>query len=350
MRVFGFLSALGAAHLVLGCSKNPPNINEVGGVELIYQVDTKDVPTDGELGSLAAVLTHRLDRGGTRGISIEPTEKHKLRIAIPEPVDETLLARFKKAIVAPGRLEFRILANPHDHQDVIAVALNDAHLGTSQIRDSDGNPLGAWVKLAKDDRGVYRVSPLQLIVRNAESGEPLTDQNGEIRREFLPSEETARQELLRRFELEDYKSGIPADQDYFENQLGIKTLEVLVATNDGYDIRSADLEMVTTAFDQQDRPSISFSMTADGGEKLSGITTANQPDPDSGFQRRLGIILDSDLVSAPSLRGPIGRYGQITGSFSQAEIDDLVTILHSGELPLRLRETPESEKYIPAKH
>ena len=72
------------------------------------------------------------------------------------------------------------------------------------------------------------------------------------------------------------------------------------------------------------------------------MTGENRPDAD-GFERRLAIILNGEVHSAPSLREQIHDQGVITGRFTQQEVDDLVAVLNAGSLPGELQRDPISE-------
>ena len=65
-----------------------------------------------------------------------------------------------------------------------------------------------------------------------------------------------------------------------------------------------------------------------------------------GRKRRLGIILDEELLSAPALQAVIRETGEITGDFSQADVDWMVGILNSGSLPAALAKTPIGKETI----
>lgn len=82
-----------------------------------------------------------------------------------------------------------------------------------------------------------------------------------------------------------------------------------------------------------------------GGRLFGRLTGNNLPDP-SGFQRRLGIILDGYLYSAPNIRSTIFDQGVIEGHFSKEEVDALVSVLQAGSLPTALTEQPISEMLI----
>jgi protein-export membrane protein SecD len=74
------------------------------------------------------------------------------------------------------------------------------------------------------------------------------------------------------------------------------------------------------------RPAISFSLNSDGAKKFGSITERN-------IGKQLAIILDSRVQSAPVLHDRITDSGQITGSFSQKDAEDLALKLKSGALP-----------------
>ena len=76
-------------------------------------------------------------------------------------------------------------------------------------------------------------------------------------------------------------------------------------------------------------PVIGFSFTPDGAPKFSQLTGAN-------INRRLAIVLDNKVVSAPNIKSQIDGDGVIEGSFTQAQASDLALILRSGSLPASL--------------
>jgi preprotein translocase subunit SecD len=76
---------------------------------------------------------------------------------------------------------------------------------------------------------------------------------------------------------------------------------------------------------------ISFSLDSEGTKTFADLTTKNT-------NRRLAIILDNKIQSAPSIREPIiGGTGSISGSFSKKDASLLATILRSGSLPIPLK-------------
>ena len=78
---------------------------------------------------------------------------------------------------------------------------------------------------------------------------------------------------------------------------------------------------------QSNQPLVRFNLDRLGSQKFGRITTEN-------IGRRLAIVLDNSVISAPSIREAItGGTGTISGGFSFQEATDLALLLRSGALP-----------------
>lgn len=95
------------------------------------------------------------------------------------------------------------------------------------------------------------------------------------------------------------------------------------------------------------RPAVHFQFNAEGGRLFGQLTRKNVPSgsgPENDqIRRHLAIILDGLIMSAPTINSEITTHGQISGSFTQKEVDSLVNILRSGALPATLKPQPVSE-------
>jgi protein-export membrane protein SecD len=81
---------------------------------------------------------------------------------------------------------------------------------------------------------------------------------------------------------------------------------------------------------QTNKPSVSFTLNRVGSQKFGKATSKN-------VGKRLAIVLDNKIISAPSIREPItGGSGSISGNFSFQEATDLALLLRSGALPTPL--------------
>ncbi|MGH7201669.1 MAG: protein translocase subunit SecD, partial [Planctomycetaceae bacterium] len=104
-------------------------------------------------------------------------------------------------------------------------------------------------------------------------------------------------------------------------------------------------QYLTRAYQTQDPNgglAVGFTFNQQGG-RLFGQLTGRHQVQEGQTQYRLAILLDNNVVSAPSLRETIRDSGIITGNFTRAEIDDLVNVLNAGALEVPLQEEPESE-------
>ena len=81
---------------------------------------------------------------------------------------------------------------------------------------------------------------------------------------------------------------------------------------------------------QSNQPTVSFTLDRLGAQKFGRTTTDN-------VGKRLAIILDGKIISAPSINEPIiSGSGIISGNFTFQEATDLALLLRSGALPTPL--------------
>ena len=81
---------------------------------------------------------------------------------------------------------------------------------------------------------------------------------------------------------------------------------------------------------QNNEPTVSFTLDRVGSQKFGRATTDN-------VGKRLAIVLDGEIVSAPNINEPItSGNGMISGNFTFQEATDLSLLLRSGALPTPL--------------
>ena len=86
---------------------------------------------------------------------------------------------------------------------------------------------------------------------------------------------------------------------------------------------------------QNNEPIVSFTLNRLGAQKFGRATTDN-------VGRRLAIVLDGKIISAPNINEPItSGNGMISGNFSFQEATDLALLLRSGALPTPLEVVEE---------
>src|SRR6266850_380842 len=93
-------------------------------------------------------------------------------------------------------------------------------------------------------------------------------------------------------------------------------------------VSGRDLTNARPSVDQNNLPAVSFTLSSEGARKFGTVTETN-------IGRRLAIILDNRVTSAPTIQSRITDNGQITG-VTRDEVNDLSLILKSGALPAKL--------------
>jgi preprotein translocase subunit SecD len=76
-------------------------------------------------------------------------------------------------------------------------------------------------------------------------------------------------------------------------------------------------------------PNVSFTLKPEAASRFRQVTGEN-------IGRPLGIVLDNQVVSAPTIQSAIYDQGQITGNYTLEEAQDLAIKLRSGALPASL--------------
>ena len=94
-------------------------------------------------------------------------------------------------------------------------------------------------------------------------------------------------------------------------------------------VSGVDLKNARPAPDENNRPAVSFTLSPDAGRRFGVFTGQN-------IGRRLAIVLDGRVQSAPNIDGRITTDGRIYGNFTQQEAQDLALILRSGALLTRM--------------
>ena len=254
------------------------------GDVLTYEVDPEFTPKGArvDMDAVREVVARRLSSGILRA-RVEVIPKRRLRVTLFEP-DPAARVRVEHVMALAGTLEFRILANNRDHRQLIRRA--DADPDATVIRNSTGERLGWWV--------------------------PVDEWSVTLNRNSL------------------FYEGFKTRTRKIANR---KVTEVLVA-DDPYNVTGDYLISASPGFGEAGI-SVDFSFNSKGAALFSELTGRNLPEGE--FTRKLGIILDGRLWSAPSLRSRISDRGQITGLSSRQEADDIAAVLNAGPLPVRLR-------------
>lgn len=330
--------------LILG-SKWPPRfgVDLKGGTVIIGQVDSSKIDandpndTDGgdfRIEDLIRQLKNRIDPTGLLEIVIRSQGSDKIEVVIPD-VDAVEAERIWNKMNKIGFLQFRIVATDLGSEGVRAkeLASKQAESVDATIRrartvaepatgDEKPKVIASWydigrveVTAASAAEGItpdYRMVPLpSSLVRDAATGRIVLP--------TLYSRASNGAELKRLAEAQ----GI--------NQLQILLLEPLEDRFrvDGEHVRST--RVGSKGFD----PIVEFTMTSAGAGNMYRFTDYFRSNGQA--KHFMAVVLDGSIMTAPSLNTPIQDRGIIEGNFTRAEVEDTVSILNAGRIPVALK-------------
>jgi len=287
-----FAVAVGVVMLTTGsCSRSAHQV----GVVLVYQVDQpeEDPNRPVDVDALVAAVDRRINRAPAKTAQVRrldhPEGTRRIEIGVFGS-DPERVRRIERMVEHAGTLELRILANRHDHGPLIERAQRE---NARVLKDAKGDVQAWWVPVRDgatlEDREYPGISPTWEIAQRT-------------------------------------------------RKQGQRDVTEVLAVKDRFDITGAYLESATADQDVWRRPCVGFVLDAAGARRLSALTSDNLPDSLQGFSRRLGIIFDGQLYSAPAIEGPLAKRGQITGSFTRPQVQELVEVLNAGPLPAPIRQ------------
>jgi SecD/SecF fusion protein len=301
---------------------------------------------------------------------------------------------FKELIAQVGSLEFRILANQTDDAEAIQAAKDQiANLAKpTETKDAKGKiirgpselerlasagkpppppndgkpfttPLGtytySWVELGRSERKSMDLD------NAAEKDDSVVGPEG---RQYVRSELWKRVKAARAKDEKEingepmvlgrlagdilYSRKIPEDRELPKKDKD-KQYEYFVLTRDpaSEDKKvSGDLLTDASRGEKDLKPIVQFRFNPRGADLFGELTSINKPTGprESAFRRHLAIILDGQIVSAPTINSIIRGDGIIEGNFTVVEVDRLVRILRAGALPATLKPIPVSENTMGA--
>jgi preprotein translocase subunit SecD len=96
-------------------------------------------------------------------------------------------------------------------------------------------------------------------------------------------------------------------------------------------VSGKDLRDAQASSDQNGQPSVSFSLTGEGGQRFYSFTSAHVGDS-------LAVVLDNKVQEVANIKEPIRDQGSISGGrMNEQQAKDLSMILRSGALPASIK-------------
>ncbi|MBM4076273.1 MAG: protein translocase subunit SecDF, partial [Planctomycetes bacterium] len=263
-------------------------IDLAGGTNLVYSINLREAKEQGKTVDKATIekmvdaIKRRVNPSGTIDMTVRAVGTERIEVIVPG-ADRDLVEQMKAQITRLGSLEFGIVANELDHPKVIESAR----------------------KIPDDQREYFADSRVLAVWRDVAEGQDVGT-GGQVA----------------------YRTIKRPDKDGKEVEI-----QQYLIMQDSPD-KAVTGKYLTSARAQSNdngQPAVGFNFNARGAVLFSNLTGRNLPEaengPNSGFQRRLAILLDGRVYSAPVIRSRISSSGQIDGNFTMKEVNELVAVL-----------------------
>ncbi|MEN9555410.1 MAG: hypothetical protein RLZZ232_1696 [Planctomycetota bacterium] len=308
-----FTLVLGISPFLTSLLENRPlaerfrlGIDLAGGTNMVFQVrgEGKEV-TPQVMDQMVGAVSRRVNQSGTEEVTVRAVGTDRIEVIIPGEDPQTV-DDIKRRITRLGSLEFFIVANRAD-ADMIRAA-RELDLSQKELI-IDGEVRARWVRAAEKNGVPKLLQDADVISRPIKAERPVDGK-------------------FESYDTEEYLLLVESKDEQVTGQY-------LRSAFREFDPQSGEI-VVSFAFDQT-------------GAYLFGQLTGRNVPRDGVPDRRLAIVLDRTVDSAPVIREQITNRGQISGGaggFSVEEADELVSVLNAGALEVPIDPKPLSEATV----
>jgi preprotein translocase subunit SecD len=315
----------------------------------------KDLQTSGDdaIDRSLEILRNRIDQFGVSEPTISKMGSRRIAIELPGVRDP---ARARELIGRTALLEFKLLIEPERSQEVLLKIDNivKASMGIDTTTAPTDSAALAQAKVettaadtAKTDTGAAAVKAEELFAEAGTKTEELD--SATLRNPFLSLLLGGRGDIIvpaknkskvsRYIASREVQRAIPSDVQFLwsnaaeqrsQTEESYWTLYLVKKEAEQTGATLADARSTIGSGyepDQAGKPIVEMEMTRPGARIFSRVTGAN-------VGKRLSIVLDDKVHSAPQIRGKIpGGNAVITGMRDMEEARDLAIVLRAGALP-----------------
>lgn len=280
-------------------------IDLAGGTNMVFVVDKQRAAEEGKeitpqlMDKMVDKVKLRVNPTGTEEVTVRRVGADRIEVIVPG-ADAERVASVKRNITELGNLEFALLANTVNHQDIIALSRDAANIKNNNVYR--GNEVVAmWRPVALD-----------------QDKNPKIDDGGRVVTRPAPQGEKS-------------------------------PLEYLVVVDPNPDRRITGRYLISVREQISERGlAVGFTFNERGGYLFGQVTSRNRPQEGAGFHSRLAVLLNGSIHSAPQINGIITTTGQIDGNFTQEDVDSLIGVLSAGALDVPLNRVPVTEFTVSA--
>ncbi len=280
------------------------------------------------------VIRNRVDRFGVTEPSIQRQGSRRIVVELPGIDDPE---RVRRLLKGTARLEFRLMADPGELNQSLQRMIEhyEVDVAAGRVENADASEDEALADSAASDTS-FDVSQLLSNDDDIVAGNALLDVLSPVGQGTVMLGEVSEQDTSEFNALMREPSVLrllPRDIELLyhanpSNPGGGVELYPILAVNTNSELTGEVITDARADFDQTtNQPLVSMKMNSEGSRVWSRLTGAN-------IGKNVAIVLDGAVYSYPTVISKIsGGNSQITGLESQAEADDIVTVLKSGALP-----------------
>jgi preprotein translocase subunit SecD len=301
-----------------------------GGVHLVMQVMTDQ--------AIAAVTDDSVQTAreqlSSKGVPYTNAQRADLRTFTVEGVNVSRLKEAREIL----QDNFRSLAgwDVHDGGDgKFTVKITDSQL--KQLRDQTVKETIRTLERRVNQLGVAEpviaqqgTAGDQILIQlpgvtDVDQAKRVIERTAQLALKIVEADGSSKEELLAR-----YQGNVPPNLELLQGPSKEAGKPDFYLVRREAAVTGRDLKNAYVGQDENGAPAIHFSLTPTGSTKFGNVTGAN-------VNKKLAIILDGTVESAPNIQTKITAEGVITGRYSREEADELSKILRAGALPASLR-------------
>jgi protein-export membrane protein SecD len=296
----------------------------VGGVRLVYEAAISangTQPSASEMDRALLTITKRIDKYGVAEPKIQLMSGNRIEVQLPGFTD---IDTAKQLVAQTGFLEFREV----EMSGSTPVYL-DNYLSQSNLHYISANETGdrLFAIPVQNPTGGSEWKTVAILTKDTSGKLIFTDATGQ------PIDESS---------LSSYNS-----------TSGYRPPAWIPARGDnGVQLTGSFLSDASAGQDTSTIPTkyvVQLTWNSQGSVMFDQIAARLYQQPSGSIQRDLGIVLDGTILSAPQINlASYGGSGQIEGTFTPQEAQDLANLLKSGSLPIPLNPNPLFEQKVSA--
>ena len=314
MSVVFFTLMLGAAPFLSSLLKGEKiadqfrlGIDLAGGTNMVFQIKPEKELTNDLINEMVESVKRRVNPSGTEEITVRGVGGGRIEVIIPGEDPQTV-DEIKRQITRLGSLEFFIAADSAEDREIVRAA-QQLDKATKELR-TDNQVQAIWSPAFEKDGEPQLMKDRSIVTREIQS----------IR----------------------YVKGRPESYKTEEYLLLVEPEDRRVT---GRYLKSASPDI-----DPAGKVIVNFTFDQTGSFRFGDLTSRFDR-PGREDKRKLAIVLDRRVYSAPNLNDPItGGRGQISGGgaggFTSLEADELAGVLNAGALEVPIDPKPLSEATV----